>query len=57
VKIRKEESGSLLKKSGSLPRTQKLFECRPWSCGAGDALEPNYKSFFGSFCSQKELLP
>jgi hypothetical protein len=49
--MRRKASGSFLKK-----RTKKLLFC--WALGAGGAnaqAKPS-KSFFASFCSQKEVL-
>jgi hypothetical protein len=38
-------------------RTKKLLLCWGFGCGAVSAHGPDQKSFFASFCSQKEVLP
>jgi hypothetical protein len=47
-----EESTSFLKK-----RSKKLLLLWDMGCGGDNAQDPAYKSLFGSFSSEKELLP
>jgi hypothetical protein len=48
---KKQVSGSFLKK-----RTKKLLKAGPWALPPPQPMAQTNKSFFASFCSQKEVL-
>jgi hypothetical protein len=50
--IQIEESGRFLKKAA-----QKLFYAGPWALSVTQPMAQHYRSFFATFCSQKEAFP